>query len=171
MRLRTRPIRRLRERCAAPLLGGHRIARTRAPAQLALIALVAALMTSAPQARAATPASYGSVVAQIQHGPVIRAVINAPLRHVEIKFRDLSEWEAVYPPGAQSQLQRLLHRRRIHVIFASHHRSRPKAAVHHHLRYIAAGLLIAALVLVGLALALRGRSRRGSRPNAQTPLG
>ncbi|HEV2981427.1 MAG TPA: hypothetical protein VGX51_08340 [Solirubrobacteraceae bacterium] len=128
-----------------------------------LIAVLLATVAVPSTARAAKPVSYPEVLAQIEHGPLIRAVINRRLSHVEIKFRDLSEWEAVYPAGAQPLLQRLLNQRHIHVIFASsHHAKATPKPVHHHLRYIAAGVL-GALALAGVAWLLI-RRRRSSPP-------
>src|SRR5438270_177265 len=127
--MRRRPRRALR--CSA--------LRTRVP----LIVLVCLLLAAAVPAHAAQQVSYPTLLQQIKSGPLIRAVINRKRSAIEIKFRDLSEWEAFYPPGAQPMLQRLLHERHIRVIFASrHHATHAKPrAVHHHLRYIAAGIL------------------------------
>ena len=152
-------------------LRAYPIRRTATRLLLALAALLAALTIASPSARAATPASYDAVVAQVKQGPVVRAVINPPLRHVEIKFRNQSEWKATYPSGAEAQLRGLLHSRNIPVVFASHHRRQQKPAVHHHLRYIAAGILAAVLLAVGLVLAVNARSRRRSEPEPQAPPG
>ena len=64
--------------------------------------------------------------------------------------------------GARPSLQRLLHVRHIRVIFASRHRAGTTQArtVHHHLRFIAAGVF-GALLLLG-AGALAYRRRRGA---------
>jgi hypothetical protein len=134
-------------------------------ARAILIAMLLAALVAPACAQAAKPFGYPEVLAQVEHGPLIRAVINRRLRHIEIKFRDLSEWEAVYPPGAQPLLQRILHQRRIRVIFASAHRAKAKPkAVHHHLRYIAAGVL-GALALAALVWLLI-RRRRAPAPRA-----
>src|SRR5690348_6820963 len=103
-------------------------------ARAIVIAMLAAVLAAPASAHAAKQVSYPEVLAQVEHGPLIRAVINRRLSHIEIKFRDLSEWEAVYPAGAQPRLQSLLRERHIRVIFASTHhpKSKPKA-VHHHL--------------------------------------
>jgi hypothetical protein len=130
-----------------------------------LLALLAPALVPVA-ARAATPASYEQVLHQIRFGPVIRAIINRPRGDIEIKFRDLSEWESPYPRSEQLMLQALLHRRHIRVLFVArprHARSNP-AAVHHHLRYIAAAIL-AALLLIGAAAYLSLR-RRSARPPA-----
>jgi hypothetical protein len=132
-------------------------------ARAILIAMLLAALAAPASAQAAKQVSYPEVLAQVQHGPLIRAVINRRLSHIEIKFRDLSEWEAVYPRGAQPLLQRLLHARHIRVIFASTHHAKAKPKpVHHHLRYIAAGVL-GALVLAGIAWLLIRRRRAPTR--------
>jgi len=136
---------------------------------LAPALLCAALGFTAAPARAAKPVPYTAVVEQIETGPVIRAVINRQLRHVEIKFRDLSEWEAVYPPGGQARLQLLLHRRHIRVLFASRPAARARAPVHHHLRYIAAALLVAVAAAGSLAIIWNRRARRRRAASAQPP--
>lgn len=116
-------------------------------------------------AAAATQVSYPVLLREVRSGPLIRAVINPARSAIEIKFRNLSEWEAFYPAGSRPSLERLLHARHIHVIFASRHRAgaRPAPArpVHHHLRYIAAGVL-GALLLLGAGVFLY--RRRGSAP-------
>jgi hypothetical protein len=130
---------------------------------LLILTLSAALAATAP-ARAATQVSYPQLLEQIKSGPLIRAVINRRGGDIEIKFRNLSEWKAFYPPGAQPYLQSLLHKRHIRVIFAARHahaKAKP-AAVHHHLRYIAAGVLGALLVCGGAFWLLR--RRRGGAP-------
>jgi hypothetical protein len=135
-------------------------------ARAVLLASVSLALAAAAPAHAATQVSYAALLAQVKSGPLIRAVINRTGGDIEIKFRNLAEWKAFYPPGAQPQLQRLLHARHIRVVFASRHtaaRAKPHT-VHHHLRYVAAGIL-GALALAGAAfLALRRR-----RPRA--PLG
>jgi hypothetical protein len=129
------------------------------------LAIMLALMLAAPRAPAlaATQVSYPELLREIRSGPLIRAVINPARGDIEIKFRNLSEWEAFYPAGAQPSLQRLLRARHIHVIFASRHRALavPARTVHHHLRYIAAAVLGALLLLGAGALVYR---RRRSAP-------
>src|SRR5438105_15345534 len=97
------------------------------------IALLAALALTCASALAATWVSYPELLRQVRSGPVIRAIINHTRGDVEIKFRDLSEWEAFYPRSAQPELQRLLPPRHIRGLFASRpHATRPRpAAVHH----------------------------------------
>jgi hypothetical protein len=136
--------------------------------RLALVVALPALLALAPSsALAATQVSYPELLSQIRTGPVIRAIINRARGDIEIKFRDLSEWEAFYPRGAQSTLQRLLHERHIRVLFASrpHAAHARPATVPHHLRYIAAAV-IGALALIGGAAYLYSRRRRASRRRA-----
>lgn len=129
------------------------------------LAIMLAVMLGAPPApaRAATQVSYSELLRELRSGKLIRAVINPARGDIEIKFHNLSEWESFYPAGAQPSLQRLLHARHIRVIFASRHRARaaPARTVHHHLRYIAAAVLGALLLLGAGALVYR---RRGSAP-------
>src|SRR5439155_9615291 len=78
-------------------------------ARLLLIASLAVTLAVPTPAHAAKQVGYPALLHQIQSGPLIRAIINRKAGHIEIKFRDLSEWEASYPRGAQPYLQRLLH--------------------------------------------------------------
>lgn len=135
-------------------------------------ATLGALALAAGPAHAATPASYAQVLKQIRSGPVIRAIINRARGDIEIKFRDLSEWEAFYPRGAQPLLQRLLRERHIRTLFAARPRAthRKPASVHHHLRYIAAGVL-GALALIGVILYAYSRRRPSARRSGATPPG
>jgi hypothetical protein len=136
-----------------------------------IIALLLALAVSAAPAAAATWVSYPALLEQVRSGSLTRAVINRGPAHVEIKFRDLSEWEATYPRSQQPQLQRLLQARHIQVIFATPPRARhaTPATVHHTLRYVAAGVLVA-LLLSGAAIYLHYRRRRGvPAPGAGSP--
>ena len=124
-------------------------------------AAVGALGATPAQAYPETWVSYPKLLAQVKSGPLIRAIIN-PLRgDVEIKFRNLDEWHAYYPAGAQPALARLLYARHIRVIFVSRHpkRASKPATVHHHLRYIAAGV-IGALAVLGAGAFLYRRRRR-----------
>ena len=111
--------------------------------RLLVIAAATALAAMPTQAPAATWVSYPALLAQVRSGPLIRAIINPARGDVEIKFRDLSEWHAFYPAGAQPALQKLLYARHIRVLFVPRHpqRASKPATVHHHLRYIAVGVI------------------------------
>lgn len=136
------------------------------------LVLLAALAVLAPvlapgAAAAATPVSYQQLLDQIRSGPVIRAIINRPRGDIEIRFKDLLEWESPYPRSAQPMLQRLLHERHIRVLFvAGPHPARSSSTpAHHHLRYIAAAV-VAVLLLIAAAAYLRLRRRRAASPPA-----
>ena len=113
------------------------------------------------QALAETWVSYPALLNQVRSGPLIRAIINPARGDVEIKFRNLDEWHAYYPASAQPGLQRLLHARHIRVLYVPRHPARASrpAAVHHHLRYIAAGV-IGGVALLAAAVFLYSRRRR-----------
>ena len=132
--------------------------------RLLVIAVVGALGLPATPAVAATWVSYPELLTQVRSGPLIRAIINPQRGDVEIKFRDLSEWHAFYPAGARPTLLRLLYARHIRVLFVPRHpasKARP-ATVHHRLRYIAAGLIVAAAV-IGAGFVLYRRRSHGER--------
>jgi hypothetical protein len=61
--------------------------------------------------------SYERLLAQVRSGPLIRAIINPARSDAEIKFRNLDEWHAFYPRGAQPTLQRILRERHVRVLF------------------------------------------------------
>jgi hypothetical protein len=141
--------------------------------RLLLVAVLGVLGLMPTHAAAATWVSYPALLAQVRSGPLIRAIINPARGDVEIKFRDLSEWHAYYPAGAQPTLQRLLHARHIRVLYVPRHPARQPApaTVHHHLRYIAAGVIgVLALLAAGAFLRSR-RGRRASAGRAETPNG
>jgi hypothetical protein len=126
----------------------------------------AALLVLAPPTLAASQVSYAQLLQQVRSGPLIRVIINLRGKDAEIKFTNLDEWRAYYPPGAQVQLEQLVHARHIKLKFAgAPHKRKATAAVHHHLRYVAAGVL-AALLLAGAGTWLY---RRRSREEASAP--
>ncbi len=136
---------------------------------LALVASLA-VAVSAPAARAATVTAgqtwvpYPRLLAQLRTGPLIRVIINPARMDVEIKFRNLDEWHAYYPAGAEAELQRLVRARHVRVIYVP----RRKAAAStqttsgggHPLRWALAGVAAAVVLAGAAALVLRTRRRR-----------
>ena len=121
------------------------------------IACFAPPALAAPATAGQTWVAYPELLAQVRSGPLIRAIINPTRMDVEIKFRNLDEWHAYYPPGAQQQLQRLLRARHVHVIFVP----RPRAATAstaaggHPLRWALAAAALLALLTGGAVLLFR----------------
>ena len=111
--------------------------------------------------------SYPKLLQQVRSGPLIRAIINPARSDIEIKFRDLLEWHAFYPRGAQGSLQHMLRSRHVRVLFVPRHpvrASRP-AAVHHRLRYLVAAVVcLLALLALGILLYRRRRHRAAISP-------
>lgn len=140
--------------------------------RLLVIASVGALGLMPAPASATTWVSYQALFAEVRSGPIIRAIINPARGDVEIKFRDLSEWHAFYPAGAQPTLQRLLHARHVRVLFVPRHPAKTShpAAVHHHLRYIAAGFIGVLAVLAATLLYLRRRTASERADGGAPPL-
>jgi hypothetical protein len=122
---------------------------------VAAVTLGLAAVATSP-ARAETWVSYPTLLAQVRSGPLIRAIINPDRKDVEIKFRNLDEWHAYYPAGAQAELQRVLDSRHVRILFVPHHRATVRAAaVHHRLRYIAGGAVAALAIAAAGWFALR----------------
>ena len=144
-------------------LGNAPCARWRSRSATAAVAALLALGSFGSVALAApagqTWVPYPEVLAQVRTGPLIRAIINPALMDVEIKFRNLDEWHAYYPPGAQAQLQRLLHARHVHVIFVPRRRAAPASTgtSGHPLRWGLAGAALLALLAGGTVMLLRRR--------------
>ena len=138
--------------------------------RLLLVTMLGVFGLTSTQAAAATWVSYPVLLRQVRSGPLIRAIINPARGDVEIKFRDLDEWHAYYPANAQPALQRLLHARHIRVLYVPRHPARASrlATVHHHLRYIAAGVIGALALLTAGALFYLRRRRHGSAGEAET---
>ena len=132
-----------------------------------LAAMSALCAAGAAPACAETWVSYPTLLEQVRSGSLIRAIINPTRSDVEIEFRNLSEWHAYYPHGAQPALERELHARHVRVIFVPRpHRSTPRhATVHHHLRYVAAAV-IGVLALIAACLLAYSRRRSHPRPRS-----
>jgi ATP-dependent Zn protease len=109
----------------------------------------------APAATAATTESYQALLGQINGGQVRSAVINRKPHTIKVTLDDGSVQRVDYPPAEEKQLSDSLRKHGAVVKIAK--KKKAKKAVHHKLRYIAAGIA-GVVVVVGLVLLiLRGR--------------
>ena len=132
------------------------------------LTVLLALALVVPGAALAAPTeSYQTALSQIDAGIVIRGVVNSRPHRVEVLLRDRKEYFAVFPPHGERALLHTLHAHGAKVVFASNKRGtpRPTGPVHHHIRYIAAGIL-AALIAAGGSILLFKRRRQ--RAGAET---
>jgi ATP-dependent Zn protease len=109
----------------------------------------------APAATPPTTESYQALLGQISAGQVRSAVINRKPHTVKVTLDDGSVQRIDYPPADEKQLSNSLRKHGAVVKIAK--KKKAKKAVHHRLRYIAAGI-VGVVVVVGLVLLiLRGR--------------
>ena len=113
--------------------------------------------------------TYATVVSQIDSGQVIRAVVNRYRDDIKVTMHDGTEQESLYPAAQESALVRKLHAHHIRVRFARRPVHKKPAAVHHRLRYIAAGVLAALIVVGGGAYVVSRRSSPGAGADAPQP--
>jgi ATP-dependent Zn protease len=136
------------------------------PRAIALLCVLTLVAGGAALAAAQATESYQVLIAQVDSGRVIRAVVNPPLRHVKVTFRDGSEQEAVYPPQGEPSLLRTLHAHGVTIKFARRPKAKKTATtVHHHLRYIAAAV-VGALIVIGGVLLFVSRRRAAAGDEA-----
>jgi hypothetical protein len=145
--------------------------RSRVTVGLSLSLAIALLSPPAPAASVTAGqvwVPYPRLLAQLRSGPLIRVIVNPARMDVEIKFPNLDEWHAYYPAGAESEIQRLVRARHVHVIYVP----RPKAAAAtqttpaggHPLRWALAGVAAAVALAGAAAIVLRARRRRRDAP-------
>jgi ATP-dependent Zn protease len=109
----------------------------------------------APAATPATTESYQALLGQISAGQVRSAVINRKPHTIKVTLDDGSVQRIDYPPADEKRLSNSLRKHGAVVKIAK--KKKAKKAVHHRLRYIAAGI-VGVVVVVGLVLLiLRGR--------------
>lgn len=106
-------------------------------------------------ATAATTESYQALLGQISANQVRSATINRKPHTIKVTLDDGSVQRVDYPPADEKTLSDSLRRHGAVVKIAK--KKTAKKAVHHKLRYIAAGI-VGVIVVVGLVLLiLRGR--------------
>lgn len=128
--------------------------RTTAASLLATLLLACLAATPAPAAPAPTTESYQALLGQINARQIRSAVINRKAHLVKVVLDDGSVQRVDYPPAEERTLSDSL---RAHGAGVKIAKKKAKKAVHHKLRYIAAGI-VGAIVVVGLVLLiLRGR--------------
>jgi ATP-dependent Zn protease len=113
-------------------------------------------------AQTATTESYQALVGQINSNQVRAATINRKAHIVKVTLDDGSVQHVDYPPKQEKQLSNSLRQHGAKVKIAK--RKRIHKAVHHRLRYIAAGI-VGLFVVVGLGLlVVRGRRPPSTKP-------
>lgn len=129
--------------------------RTTAASLLATLLLACLAAAPAPAAPAPTTESYQALLGQINARQIRSAVINRKAHLVKVVLDDGSVQRVDYPPADERTLSDSLRAHGAGVKIAK--KKKAKKAVHHKLRYIAAGI-VGAIVVVGLVLLiLRGR--------------
>lgn len=145
-------------------------ARTLAPLALMLLALAAALI--APAAASAATSSeenikYGheslaEYEQQLESGQVTALVINKRIRRLHITLKNGQHMLATYPPKKEPEQVAKATAKHVPVSVLSPAAAKAEAAkapVHHKLRYIAGGILIAVIVIVGAVLLIDRRRK------------
>jgi ATP-dependent Zn protease len=129
---------------------------------VALALGVALTGVATASAQTATTESYQALVGQINSNQVRAATINRKAHLVKVTLDDGSVQHVDYPPKQEKQLSNSLRQHGAKVKIAK--RKRIHKAVHHRLRYIAAGI-VGVFVVVGLGLlVVRGRRPPSTKP-------
>jgi ATP-dependent Zn protease len=131
--------------------------RSRRASRSAAVIIASAALFAAPALAAAPPTteSYQALLGQISGHQVRSATINRKAHIVKVTLDDGSVQRVDYPPAEERTLSDNLRKSGATVKIAK--KKKAKKAVHHKLRYIAAGIA-GVIVVVGLVLLiLRGR--------------
>jgi hypothetical protein len=135
-------------------------------ATAALCLTLAAL--GVPAAFGASPQAYKRESLQVYEqqlatGQIKSVVINKRLRSVRVTLKSGELVKAEYPPHEEPNVAAALRAKRVPVVVltpAEAKKEASKATVHHKLRYIAGGILIAVVVIVGAVLLWDRRRKR-----------
>jgi hypothetical protein len=122
--------------------------------------LLALLWPATAAAAPLSTESYQTLLGQIDSNQVRAATVNRKAHDVKVTLADGSIQHVIYPSRDARQLVARFNQHGAHVKF-----SRKKLpAVHHHLRYIAAGV-VGGLILIGAVVWLVQRRRPGAPPS------
>lgn len=124
---------------------------------LAAVCALCASALLAPPALAThfQPESYAQLLAQLHRREIIALVLHPTGPRAHASARDGQHFTAIYTPAEVTPLQTAARAGGASFTIAI---SKPKAPVHHKLRYIAGGVLIV-VILVVLVVLLLGRRR------------
>jgi hypothetical protein len=134
---------------------------------LALASLALAVLAlgagSAAGAVKYAPESFSEYEAQLKAGQIHEVTINKRLRTVRVTLADGRHVLAKYAPGEEPRVRSELEAKHVAVAVLNSSQGKPKSKkpVHHKLRYIAGGILIAIIVIVG-GVWLYNRRRRAA---------
>jgi hypothetical protein len=109
--------------------------------------------------------------AQLASGQIKAATINKKVRTVRLTLNDGRHMLAKYPAHQEQRVAAELEAKGVPVaVLGKAHGEKAKSKpVHHKLRYIAAGILVAVIVVVGAVLLVNRRLQRAERqPTGQT---
>jgi hypothetical protein len=134
---------------------------------LALILLASALALALPAAAGAeeavtyTEEKLSEYDRQLTRHEVSAVAVNRRARHLHVTLRDGRHMLVSYEPGEEGNLVAGTEAKGVHVtILKTAATSKPaKKAVHHKLRYIAAGILLAVIVVVGAVILIDRRRK------------
>jgi Tfp pilus assembly protein PilV len=97
---------------------------------------------------------------QLASGQIASATINRRLRSLRLTLKDGTHVRVIYPPKTEPAVAAALAAKHVHVTVLTPAQAKAEAAkgkVHHKIRYIAGGVLIAIVVVVGAILLVKRR--------------
>ena len=128
-----------------------------------LLLAVIALSASAAHGAVYVHESLPEFEAQLKAGQVREAAINRRLRSLRLTLADGRHVRAQYARGAEPHLRSALEAKHVSVTVVSNAEAKKeqgKKPVHHKLRYIAGGVVIAIIVIVGGVALYNRRAQR-----------
>jgi ATP-dependent Zn protease len=115
------------------------------------LAVLALSVGTAAGAVKYSPESFSEYETQLTGGQIHEVTINKRLRTVRVTLNDGRHVLAKYAPGEEPRVRSELEAKHVAVSVLNSAQAKPKSTkpVHHKLRYIAGGILIAIVVIVG----------------------